>query len=121
MDVSGVTAVIKSVAKCQRTRNSSGGAGLVNLKFHPSALAGRENLEKFADLAMTFNELGGWQIQFNVISSETLKAAQEDPEKYKDLVVKVAGYNALFIMLDKKLQDQIIERTEYLPSTSFRG
>jgi formate C-acetyltransferase len=121
LDVSGVTAVIKSVAKCHRTRNSSTGTGLVNLKFHPNTLAGRENLRKFADLALTFNDLGGWQVQFNIISSETLKDAQQNPEHYRDLVVKVAGYNALFVMLDKRLQDQIIARTEYLPATSFYG
>ena len=108
-----------SVTKCHRTRNSTTGAGLVNLKFHPHTLAGRENLQKFADLALTFVELGGWQVQFNVISSETLKEAQKNPEQYRDLVVKVAGYNAQFIMLDKRLQDQIIARTEYSPATSF--
>ena len=94
---------------------------MVNLKFHPTALAGRENLQKFANLALTFNELGGWQVQFNVISSEMLKEAQKNPELYRDLVVKVAGYNAQFIMLDKRLQDQIMARTEYRPSASFRG
>jgi pyruvate formate-lyase/glycerol dehydratase family glycyl radical enzyme len=120
LDVNGVTAVIKSVTKCHRTRNSSTGAGLVNLKFHPHTLAGVENLAKFADLALTFNDLGGWQVQFNVVSSETLRAAQRNPEQYRDLVVKVAGYNAQFIMLDKRLQDQIIARTEYLPAASFR-
>ena len=121
LDVNGVTAVIKSVAKCHSTRNSSTGAGLVNLKFHPHTLAGRENLSKFADLALTFNELGGWQMQFNVVSSETLRNAQLRPEEYRSLVVKVAGYNAQFIMLDKRLQDQIIARTEYVPATSFGG
>jgi formate C-acetyltransferase len=121
LDVNGVTAVIKSVTACHRARNSTTGAGLVNLKFHPTALSGRENLEKFADLALTFNDLGGWQVQFNVVSPETLKEAQKNPEQYRDLVVKVAGYNAQFIMLDKRLQDQIIARTEYLPGTSFRG
>ena len=113
LDVNGVTAVIKSVAKCHRARNSSGGVGLVNLKFHPSTLAGRENLQKFADLALTFNDLGGWQLQYNIISPETLKIAQDNPDQYRSLVVKVAGYNAQFIMLDKRLQDQIISRTEY--------
>jgi pyruvate formate-lyase/glycerol dehydratase family glycyl radical enzyme len=119
LDVSGVTAVLKSVAKCHSTRNSSTGAGLVNLKFHPHTLAGPEQMAKFADLALTFNELGGWQMQFNVVSSETLKEAQLRPEEYRSLVVKVAGYNAQFIMLDKRLQDQIIARTEYVPATSF--
>jgi pyruvate formate-lyase/glycerol dehydratase family glycyl radical enzyme len=121
LDVKGVTAVLKSVARCHRTRNSTTGAGLVNLKFHPLTLAGRENLCKFADLALCFNDLGGWQVQFNVMSSEMLRAAQESPERFRDLVVKVAGYNAQFIMLDKRLQDQIIARTEYLPETSFGG
>jgi len=120
LDVSGVTSVIKSVTKCHRARNSTTGAGLVNLKFHPHTLAGRENLQKFADLALTFNHLGGWQIQFNVVSSETLKKAQQNPEEYRDLVVKVAGYNAQFIMLDRRLQDQIIARTEYMPATNYR-
>jgi formate C-acetyltransferase len=78
-------------------------------------------MEKFADLALTFNELGGWQMQFNVVSSETLREAQLRPEEYRSLVVKVAGYNAQFIMLDRRLQDQIIARTEYVPATSFGG
>jgi pyruvate formate-lyase/glycerol dehydratase family glycyl radical enzyme len=120
LDVNGVTAVIKSVAKCHRTRNSSTGAGLVNLKFHPRTLTGRENLQKLADLALTFNDLGGWQVQFNVVSSETLREAQRNPEEYRSLVVKVAGYNAQFIMLDRRLQDQIIARTEYLPAASVK-
>jgi pyruvate formate-lyase/glycerol dehydratase family glycyl radical enzyme len=119
MDVNGVTAVIKSVTKCHSARNSTIGAGLVNFKFHPLTLAGRENLRRFADLALAFNELGGWQMQFNVISTETLKAAQVDPDAYRDLVVKVAGYNAQFIMLDKRLQDQIIARTEYSPAAAM--
>ena len=56
-------------------------------------------------------------MQFNVVSSEALRDAQKHPERYRDLVVKVAGYNAQFIMLDKRLQDQIIARTEYQPET----
>ena len=104
-----------------RKREPATGAGLVNLKFHPYTLTGEANLQKLADLALTFNELGGWQMQLNVISSETLKKAQQNPDQYRDLVVKVAGYNAQFIMLDKRLQDQIIERTEYLPDSGFRG
>lgn len=114
LDVSGVTAVIKSVAKCHKARYSPYGGNIFNLKFHPKTMAGRENLQKFADLVLTFDDLGGWQVQFNIISYETLKDAQLHPDKYRDLVVKVAGYNALFIMLDKRLQDQIIARTEQL-------
>ena len=117
LDVNGMTAVLKSVGKCHSTRNSTTGAGLVNLKFHPLTLAGEDNLDKLAALALCFNDLGGWQMQFNVVSSETLQKAQKHPERYRDLVVKVAGYNAQFIMLDKRLQDQIIARTEYQPET----
>jgi formate C-acetyltransferase len=117
LDVNGITAVLKSVGKCHSTRNSTTGAGLVNLKFHPLTLAGEDNLQKLAALVLTFNDLGGWQMQFNVISSETLRKAQKHPERYRDLVVKVAGYNAQFIMLDQRLQDQIIARTEYQPET----
>jgi len=115
MDVSGVTAVLKSVAKCHRVRSSTTGAGLVNLKFHPLTLAGQENLGKLGALALCFNDMGGWQMQLNVVSSQALREAQEHPERYRDLVVKVAGYNAQFIMLDRRLQDQIIARTEYQP------
>jgi formate C-acetyltransferase len=116
LDVNGITSVIKSVTKLHSARNSSCGAGLVNVKFHPDTLATAENLNRFADLALTFNDLGGWQLQFNIVSPETLKLAQEKPEEHRNLVVKVAGYNAQFIMLDKRLQDQIISRTEYVPA-----
>jgi formate C-acetyltransferase len=116
LDVNGITSVIKSVTKVHSTRNSSCGAGLVNVKFHPGTLANRENLNRFADLALTFNDLGGWQLQFNIVSPETLKLAQKKPDEHRNLVVKVAGYNAQFIMLDKRLQDQIISRTEYAPA-----
>ena len=60
----------------------------------------------------TYFEEGGYHIQFNVVSGETLRKAQRDPEKYKDLVVRVAGYTAFFVDLDRALQDDIIDRTE---------
>lgn len=83
-----------------------------NQKFHPSALRGSYGIRALSDLIRTFFEAGGYHIQFNVVSSETLKAAQKEPEKYRDLVVRVAGYTAFFTDLNKDIQDDIINRTE---------
>ena len=82
------------------------------MKFHPSALAGDSGLENFASLVLTYFEMKGSHMQFNVVSRETLRDAQKHPEKYKSLVVRVAGYSALFTTLSKGLQEDIINRTE---------
>ena len=82
------------------------------MKFHPSALAGDAGLENFVALIQTYFEMKGSHMQFNVVSRETLYDAQKHPEKYKSLVVRVAGYSALFTTLSKSLQDDIINRTE---------
>jgi formate C-acetyltransferase len=83
-----------------------------NQKYHPSALAGEKGLESLVDVIETFFESGGYHIQFNVVSADTLRAAQKEPEKYRDLVVRVAGYTAFFTDLNKATQDDIIDRTE---------
>lgn len=85
---------------------------LFNQKFHPSALAGREGLEKFVALIRGYFDQKGMHMQFNVVDRETLLDAQKHPEKYKHLVVRVAGYSALFTTLSRSLQDDIIRRTE---------
>ena len=85
---------------------------LFNQKFHPSALSGREGLEKFVALIRSYFDQKGMHMQFNVVSRETLLDAQAHPENYKHLVVRVAGYSALFTTLSKSLQDDIIRRTE---------
>jgi pyruvate-formate lyase len=109
-DINGPTAAIRSVARLDHTRFSNG--TVFNLKFHPSVFSGGgERLRRFAALIRTFFELGGFQVQFNILSAETLAQAQKHPESYRSLVVKVAGYSAQFVMLDRSLQDQIIERT----------
>ncbi|MCX5990890.1 MAG: hypothetical protein NTZ04_00945, partial [Chloroflexi bacterium] len=64
-------------------------------------------------LIRTYFDLGGWEIQFNVVSAETLREAQKHPENYKDLVVRVVGYSAFFVELEKAVQDDIIKRTEH--------
>lgn len=82
------------------------------MKFHPSALAGSSGLESFIALVRGYFDNKGSHMQFNVVSRETLLDAQAHPEKYKSLVVRVAGYSALFTTLSKSLQDDIIRRTE---------
>ncbi|MCD8073802.1 MAG: glycyl radical protein [Lachnospiraceae bacterium] len=109
-DVKGPTAAASSVARLDHFIVSNG--TLFNQKFHPSALSGREGLEKFVALIRGFFDQKGMHMQFNVVSRETLLDAQEHPENYKQLVVRVAGYSALFTTLSRSLQDDIINRTE---------
>lgn len=108
-DVSGPTAVIRSCAKMDHLRT---GGTLLNQKFTPSVVAGEEGLTHMADLIRTYFNMDGHHIQFNVIDRETLIAAQQNPDEYKDLIVRVAGYSDHFRNLSKALQDEIIERTE---------
>ena len=109
-DVNGPTAAATSVSRLDHFIVSNG--TLFNQKFHPSALSGREGLEKFVALIRTFFDQKGMHMQFNVVSRETLLDAQAHPENYKHLVVRVAGYSALFTTLSRSLQDDIIRRTE---------
>ena len=108
-DVSGPTAVIKSCAKMDHLKT---GGTLLNQKFTPAVVAGEEGLDRMADLVRTYFDMDGHHIQFNVVGRETLLAAQKNPEEYRDLIVRVAGYSDYFRNLDKPLQDEIIERTE---------
>ncbi len=109
-DIKGPTATANSVSKLDHGIASNG--TLFNQKFHPSALAGEEGLRKFTSYIRTFFDEKGMHMQFNVIGRETLLDAQAHPENYKTLVVRVAGYSALFTTLSKSLQDDIIKRTE---------
>lgn len=110
MDRNGPTAVIRSMARLDHARCCG---TLLNMKFHPSALSGEEGLQKFAQLIRTYFKLGGHHVQFNVLSSETLLAAQKNPEEYQDLIVRVAGYSDYFVRLSRDLQNEIISRTEH--------
>ena len=109
-DVKGPTATANSVAKLEQGVASNG--TLLNQKFHPSALAGMSGLSKFTSLIRSYFDQKGMHMQFNVVTRETLLDAQKNPEKYKTLVVRVAGYSALFTTLSRSLQDDIINRTE---------
>ena len=108
-DTHGPTGVIKSCAKMDHL--STGGT-LLNQKFTPSLVAGETGLEQMANLVRAYFNLDGHHIQFNVIDRQTLLAAQEKPEEYKDLIVRVAGYSDHFRNLSRALQDEIIQRTE---------
>jgi len=109
-DVKGPTATANSVAKLEQSVASNG--TLLNQKFHPSALEGMSGLTKFVALIRSYFDQKGMHVQFNVVTRETLLDAQKNPEKYKTLVVRVAGYSALFTTLSTSLQNDIIARTE---------
>ena len=108
-DINGPTAVIKSCAKMDHLRT---GGTLLNQKFTPNVVAGEEGLDNMADLIRSYFDMDGHHIQFNVVGRETLLQAQQNPEEYRDLIVRVAGYSDYFRNLDKPLQDEIIDRTE---------
>jgi len=109
-DVNGPTACCNSVSHIDHFIASNG--TLFNMKFHPTALAGVAGLENFVSLVRGYFDRKGTHMQFNVVSRETLRDAQKHPEKYKGLVVRVAGYSALFTTLSRALQNDIINRTE---------
>jgi pyruvate formate-lyase/glycerol dehydratase family glycyl radical enzyme len=109
-DTRGPTAVIKSASKIDHART---GGTLLNQKFLPQVLQGDTGIEKLAHLIRTYFRLGGHHIQFNVVDAETLRNAQKNPEMYRDLIVRVAGYSDYFVDIGKELQDEIISRTAH--------
>lgn len=112
-DYKGPTAVIKSAAKIDHVRT---GGTLLNQKFTPQLLADEVGISKLAQLIRTYFKLDGHHIQFNVVNSDMLRDAQKHPERYRDLIVRVAGYSDYFVDLGVDLQNEIIKRTEH---TSF--
>jgi formate C-acetyltransferase len=109
-DRHGPTAVLRSAAKMDHART---GGTLLNQKLTPGLMAGEEGLDKFVHLVRSYFRLDGHHIQFNVVDAEALRAAQREPEKHRDLIVRVAGYSDYFCDLGKALQDEIIARTEH--------
>lgn len=109
-DINGPTATANSVSKLDHGIASNG--TLLNQKFHPSALSGDEGLNNFVALIRSYFDQKGSHMQFNVVDRNTLLDAQKYPEKYQHLVVRVAGYSALFTTLSRSLQDDIIRRTQ---------
>ena len=111
-DKEGPTAVLLSASKIDQSHIMAG--NVLNLKFTKTAFGEGESLQKFVDLVDTYLlDLKGQEVQFNVIDVKTLRDAQQHPEKYQDLIIRVAGYSARFVELAKELQDDIIMRTEH--------
>jgi formate C-acetyltransferase len=108
-DRKGPTAVIKSAARIDHART---GGTLLNMKFNPQVLTGEDGIEKLAHLIRAYFKLDGHHIQFNVITAETLREAQQNPEHHRDLIVRVAGYSDYFVDVGRDLQEEIIARTE---------
>ena len=106
----GPTAVLNSASKIDHLRT---GGTLLNQKFTPSFLDSEEGIKKITSLIRSYFKMNGHHIQFNVVTAETLRQAQKEPEKYRDLIVRVAGYSDYFNDLGKDLQDEIIRRTEH--------
>jgi formate C-acetyltransferase len=110
-DRKGPTAVIKSVSKMDHVRT---GGTLLNQKFSPLLLADEEGIRNLGHLVRSYFKMDGHHIQFNVVTAETLRDAQKNPEKYRDLIVRVAGYSDYFLDCGLELQNEIISRTEHL-------
>jgi pyruvate formate-lyase/glycerol dehydratase family glycyl radical enzyme len=109
-DLSGPTSVIRSIGKLD---HASTVGSLLNMKFTPQTLAGERSLKKFAALIRTYFDYGGHHMQFNVVSKETLLNAQQYPDDYRSLLIRVAGYSDYFVMLSKDVQDEVISRTAH--------
>ncbi|HVN96086.1 MAG TPA: pyruvate formate lyase family protein [Syntrophorhabdaceae bacterium] len=112
-DINGPTAVMRSAMAVDQTPFQ---ATLLNMKFHPSALTSEEDMKKLASLIKTYFMAGGKHVQFNVVNKIVLLESQKEPEKHRDLIVRVAGYSAYFVALGKPVQDEIIARTEHQQS-----
>ena len=109
-DRRGPTAVIKSAGKMDHIKT---GGTLLNMKFTPSLLADEEGLDKWSHLVRSYFKMDGHHVQFNVVTADTLRKAQANPENYRDLIVRVAGYSDYFCDLSTELQNEIISRTEH--------
>ena len=109
-DRQGPTAVLKSAAKMDHVKT---GGTLLNMKFNPSLVAGEAGIEHLAQLVRGYFRMDGHHVQFNIVSADTLRQAQDDPVSHRDLIVRVAGYSDYFCDLSDELQEEIITRTEH--------
>ena len=112
-DINGPTAVLRSNFNSKNYSMSQRAARLLNIKFTPKCLEGEEGTRKLVDMIRVFCDLRLWHVQFNVVNRETLIKAQEHPEQYRGLIVRIAGYSAYFTELSKDLQDDLIARTQH--------
>ena len=112
-DHSGPTAVLMSNYNSKNTGMKNRASRLLNIKLAPKAVEGEQGTQKLMDMIRTWCDLRLWHLQFNIVNKETLIAAQKDPDNYRDLLVRIAGYSAYFCDLSQDLQNDIIERTEH--------
>jgi formate C-acetyltransferase len=110
VDKNGPTSVIKSAAKLDHIRT---GGTLLNQKFIPQILKDDQGITKLLHLIRSYFKMDGHHMQFNVIDADTLRKAQKNPEQYRSLIVRVAGYSDYFVDLTRELQNEIIQRTEH--------
>ena len=113
MDVNGPTAVLLSNFHTKNWASTARAARLLNIKFTPGAVEGDEGTRRLVSFFRAFCDLKLWHVQFNVINQKTLLAAQKDPQKYRNLMVRVAGYSAYFVELSTALQNDIISRNAH--------
>jgi len=112
VDVNGPTALLQSVANLNNIEHWPAG-NVCNIKFSKSSISSDEGINNLMDLTTAYMELGGQQLQINVVDTETLRNAKAHPELYSDLIVRVAGYSAYFTQLSLDVQDEIIMRNEH--------
>jgi pyruvate formate-lyase/glycerol dehydratase family glycyl radical enzyme len=110
-DTHGPTALLRSVARLDNVWHWPAG-NTCNVKFSPGSMHSGDGVQRMADLTATFMQLGGQELQINVVDAATLRAAQADPQAHADLIVRVAGYSAYFTQLARDVQDEILSRTE---------
>ncbi|WP_317281172.1 glycine radical domain-containing protein [Anaerotignum sp.] len=109
-DKNGVYALFESATVYDHSQNQN---AQMNLKLHPSSVQGVQGTRKLLELVRTYMRKGGFHVQFNVVSSDTLKEAQKTPDQYRDLMVRVAGFTQYWCEIGKPIQDEVIYRTEY--------
>jgi formate C-acetyltransferase len=110
LDKQGPVATLNSASCLEHGKFANG--TLLNMKFHPKSVEGDNGLTKLCHLVETYFDKGGMHLQYNIVSSDTLRKAQQQPEEYKDLVIRIAGFSAYFVELYKDLQDDLIKRTD---------
>ena len=112
-DVNGPTAILLSNYNTKNYGMRDRAARMLNIKFTPKCIEGEQGTEKLVSFIRTMCDLKIWHVQFNVINRDTLLAAKKDPQKYRNLIVRIAGYSAYFVDLSPDLQDDLIARTEH--------
>ncbi len=112
-DIHGPTAVLMSNFRTKNTALNNRASRLLNIKFSPSTVSGEQGTDRIVSFIKTWRDLKLWHLQFNIINQETLLKAQQHPEQYRSLLVRVAGYSAYFVELSPELQNDIILRTEH--------